>query len=553
MTVPSAAVPGEPRPLTGLPDGADLQPVNILVVDDQPSVLAYLKEVLLQPAQNLVVAESGERALALLAEQEFALVLLDIAMPGMDGFEVAVRLRQNQSGRTTPILFVTSAADNMAWRFQAYAVGGVDFISKPFDRHVVRGKVAVFVELYRQRRQLLRQAVRLQEIEREERAVELASVKAASERRFRHLAEALPNVVWTATEEGRIGYFNRRWREATGLGAAASAGYGWLTAVHQDDRQRLLDSWRRAAQESRELEVECRLRDSAGADRWYLCRALPEPGDQGQSAHWFGSFTDVDEQRKAHERSRAALRLRDEFLAIAAHELRTPLTSARLQVDHLNLLLESAPDLPRVRSKVKGVDRQLVRLTSLVERLLDASQISAGPLQLSCERFDVMEMIIRLGEAFAPEALAAGCELRVSGGPPIFGCWDRVRLEQAIGNLLSNAIKYGSRHPISLDVQQIEDAIQISVQDHGIGIEAESVERIFGKFERAASARNYSGLGLGLWLSSEIAVAHGGTVVVSSELGSGSLFKLTVPVDGAAWSLAVAATAAAVESTPVQH
>ena len=135
-------------------------------------------------------------------------------------------------------------------------------------------------------------------------------------------------------------------------------------------------------------------------DRWYLCRALPEPGDQGKAVHWFGSFTDVDEQRQAHERSRAALRLRDEFLSIAAHELRTPLTSARLQVDHLHLLLESTPDLSRIRVKVNGIDRQIERLTGLVARLLDTSQMSAGPLQLCCEQFDVMEMVIRLGESF---------------------------------------------------------------------------------------------------------------------------------------------------------
>jgi PAS domain S-box-containing protein len=540
-------------PTDAVPDEADLEPVNILLVDDQPSVLAYLQEVLGRPGHNLVLAESGERALVLLAQQEFALVLLDIAMPGIDGFEVAVRLRQNESGRTTPILFVTADGDNMAWRFRAYTVGGVDFISKPFDRHIVRGKVAVFVELYRQRRQLLRQALQLQAVEREARAAEVAGVKAANERRFRHLAEALPIVIWTASEEGRIGYFNRRWQEATGLTVKASAGHGWLTAVHQEDRPRLLESWRHAAQESRQLELECRLRDRAGVDRWYLCRALPEPGDQGKAAHWFGSFTDVDEQRQAHERSRAAIRLRDEFFSIAAHELRTPLTSAQLQVDHLHLLLESAPDLSRIRAKVKGVDRQIERLTGLVERLLDTSQISAGPLQLCCERFDVAEMVMRLGEAFVLEAMGAGCELRVVGGPATFGCWDRIRLEQAVGNLLSNAIKYGSGQPISLAVEPMVDAIQISVQDQGIGIEPESVERIFGKFERAASARNYSGLGLGLWLSSEIATAHGGTVVVSSALGSGSTFTMTVPLDGAAWSLALAAAKAPSGPMLVQH
>jgi PAS domain S-box-containing protein len=518
----------------GGPEGAATEVVKILVVDDQAINLRYLNRVLSHPDQAVFLAESGPMALELVAQHEFAVVLLDVSMPGMDGFEVAARVRQTDVGRLTPILFVTASGDNVDWLFRAYSVGGVDFLAKPLDQHVVRGKVAVFAELFRQKVQLRQQALQLRDAERRERTLERAQLKLEHERRYLHLAESLPNVVWIAGLDCQFEYVNQRWLDITASAVASAMGRGWLDALHPEDREPILRQWLAAIELGADLEGECRLRTREGAYRWYLCRALPERDEAGAVVRWVGSFTDVDQQKKAHEQSRSVIALRDEFIAVASHELRTPLTALRLELDRTMRSIEKtsggAHPEPLVDPKVSAIDRQVNRLTILVNALLDVSRITTGQLVLHRESFDLVEGLARLVGDFDAAAAAAGCELRFSGPAPIHGQWDRTRLDQAVGNLLTNAIKYAPTKPIEIGVQRAGDSVSISVVDRGIGIEPEHVARIFERFERAVPSRNFGGLGLGLWLSRQIALAHGGTIDVSSRVGQGSTFRLTLPV-----------------------
>ena len=513
----------------GSGDSLQTELVNILLVDDQAVNLRYLNQVLAQAQYNIILADSGKMALDLVAKHEFALILLDVTMPGMDGFEVATRIREQEEGRTTPIMFVTASGDNVEWVFRAYSVGGVDFLRKPLDAHVVRGKVAVFAEIFRQKQQLRCQALHLRDVERRERTLELARVKLEHERRYQHLAESLPNVIWIAGLDGCFEYVNRRWHDVTALGAATAMGRGWLEAIHVDDRELILERWRLAAEVSSDLEVECRLRGRDGEYRWHLCRALPERDQGGRIVRWFGSFTDVDQQKQAHEQSRVAIGIRDEFISIASHELRTPLTALRLHLDHLMSVGANRFEDPQTSPNVSAIDRQVNRLTVLIDSLLDVSRMTTGHLVLKRERYEMVEALTRLVDDFKVAASRAGCEFNFSSPEPIYGLWDRVRVDQAVGNLLSNALKYAPAKPIELGVQRVGDNVLISVRDRGIGIDPEHAARIFERFERAVPARNYGGLGLGLWLSRQIALAHGGTIEVSSQVGLGSTFLLTLP------------------------
>jgi PAS domain S-box-containing protein len=504
---------------------------SILLVDDAPSNLLYLRQVLAGPAYRLVTASSGAEALRHIEEREFAVVLLDVAMPEMDGFEVATRMRQQAREQNTPIIFVTASMEAPKWVLRAYGLGAVDFMLKPLDRHVVRGKVAVFAQLFRQRKHIERQAELLQESERRDRELELTRIKLEHEQQYRNLAEALPNVIWTASPEGALTYLSSRWREETGLDQAECLGDAWLAAVHEDDAGPFSVQWRRALEDKAPLHAQCRLRTPDGAYRWFLCQALPQTGGDGALVRWIGSFTDVHDQRQAHDQSRAALRVRDEFLAIASHELRTPLTSLRLQVDALNSTFSHGPAaVDLCGRRVAAVGRDVRRLSALIDNLLDVSRISVGQLILDRRYCDLGEASREVTERFVEcAAQQAGSTLRFQGTGPLFAAVDRLRFEQVLTNLISNAIKYGSGQPIDVAVAQEGGWVRLSVRDRGIGIEPEHRERIFGRFERAAPVQNYGGLGLGLYVAQQIMVAHGGTLEVTSAPGSGAVFTACFP------------------------
>lgn len=225
-----------------------------------------------------------------------------------------------------------------------------------------------------------------------------------------------------------------------------------------------------------------------------------------------------------------AIRARDEFFQIASHELKTPLTPLQMQLDLLVRAFEkSGVQNERVLAKLELASRQTARLGRLVETLLDVSRITSGRLELDLEQCDLAGVVREIADRFRAEARNAGSELRVSADDTVPGRWDVLRLEQIVSNLVSNAIKYGLRKPIDIEVRQSDDTVRVVVTDRGIGIEHETLRRIFGRFERGVSLRHYGGLGLGLFIARQFAEAHGGTVVAQSRPGQGSTFTLVLP------------------------
>jgi PAS domain S-box-containing protein len=508
--------------------------VNILLVDDRPGNLVSLRGVLEGPSYNLVLANSGEEALALILRHEFAVILMDVAMPRIDGFEVAATIKQRERFKYIPIIFVTASVQNIEWIFKAYSVGAVDFLAKPLDAHAVRSKVAVFVQLFLQRKQLERQAVLLKESERRERELEVTRLKLENERRYRNLAESIPHVVWTAGPEGDLQYVNHRWSEITGMSDARSVGTGWHAALHPEDVAALVARWNESVSAGREFEMDCRLRQANGTPRWYLCRGLPEKEGDGRIARWLGTFTDVDAQRRAHEGAQAAVRLRDEFLSVASHELRTPLTALQLQLQSARRLFTQSKEVnERLLNKVSTAVRQTERLSTLVDSLLDVSRIATGRLELHLEDFDLAEATNDVVERLREEAGRAGCEVRLHVKGSVTGHWDRLRIEQVVTNLLSNALKYAPGKPVEITLGPSEEGAALTVRDQGIGIDPEHFPRIFGRFERAVPASHYGGLGLGLYITQQIISAHGGQVTVDSAPGSGATFRVQLPLSSA--------------------
>lgn len=240
------------------------------------------------------------------------------------------------------------------------------------------------------------------------------------------------------------------------------------------------------------------------------------------------------ERLALHEQLEDAVRARDEFLSIASHELKTPLTALTLLVESLTKLggrLQSAPDPGKLERKLTMVERQVHRLTRLVDELLDTSRITSGRMILTLEDgVDLSEIVVETVARFKEALAHASCEVEVHGvRAPIKGRWDRLRLEQVVSNLLTNAMKYGAGSPIEVDAEATDSEATLTVRDHGIGISPAKQKLIFERFERAVSDRQYGGFGLGLWIVREIALAMRGEVSVVSRPGEGAVFHVVLP------------------------
>ncbi|MGZ3480599.1 MAG: sensor histidine kinase, partial [Myxococcaceae bacterium] len=237
---------------------------------------------------------------------------------------------------------------------------------------------------------------------------------------------------------------------------------------------------------------------------------------------------------RLYEEAREAIRLRDEFLSVASHELRTPLTPLNLKLGLLRRLADQAGEgtLPaaQVAADISIAARHVQRLTNLVDHLLDVTHIRAGRLQLQLELVDLAEVVRDAGARLASLAAESGSIIQVEAPAGCTGIWDRMRLEQIATNLLSNALKYGAGKPVQLRLEEEGPAaVVLSVRDAGVGMEPSVLDRIFGRFERGHSGRNYPGLGLGLYFTRQIVAALEGTISVESAPGEGSVFRVVLP------------------------
>lgn len=236
-----------------------------------------------------------------------------------------------------------------------------------------------------------------------------------------------------------------------------------------------------------------------------------------------------------YQQAQAAVRIRDEFLSIASHELKTPLTPLKMQIQILLRLLRDRPlsTLPqeKVNRMLEVAERQVEKLSSLVDDLLDVSRIANGKLSLDLEEFDFGEMVREVVERFCPPLDGGRCDVRieVETTGAIAARLDRFRMEQVVVNLLTNALKYGNNLPIRLMVEATGERIRLAVRDQGVGVSSDDRERIFGRFERAVAGSSQGGLGLGLYIVNQIVQSHGGKVELVSDVGQGSTFIVTLP------------------------
>jgi signal transduction histidine kinase len=397
-------------------------PSKLLIVDDLPENLRALDALIRDDARLVFQASSGEEALSLMLEHEFALAILDVQMPGMDGFELAELMRGTERTRNIPIVFVSAAGRELNYAFKGYEQGAVDFLYKPLDPDAVRSKVNVFVTLDQQRREMRRQMEALERSRREQETL-------------------------------------------------------------------------------------------------------------------------LRELNKTQEELQRSLRMRDDFMSLVAHELRTPLNTLFLETQMRSLQLKRG-NLPafnpeQVGNMIQRDERQIKAMIRLIDDMLDVSRMKSGTLSIRPGKVELMGLLERVVNDLSLQAAAAGSTLQLSSHGPVEGYWDEFRIEQVIVNLLTNALRYGGGGTVEVSVQEIGCHVRIDVRDQGKGIAPDFIDRIFEPYERGARSGEPKGLGLGLYISRQLATSHGGELTVQSTPGEGATFSLLLPCT----EVAVAATA----------
>ena len=367
-----------------------------------------------------------------------------------------------------------------------------------------------------------------------------------SEARFRQLADAMPQIVWTARQDGVLDYTNQRWYEFIDRTEAEVSPADWHVRVHPDDIDNAGRVWAASVDSGQPYVTEFRVRGADDVYRWFLVRALPIRDADGGIVQWYGTCTDIQDQRALHEQNALLLdseraaraeaerasQIKDEFLATLSHELRTPLNAI---LGWANVLRGDPSDTEGVAEGLSIIERNARAQNQIIEDLLDMSRIISGKVRLDVHRTDLAPIVEAAIETVRPAATAKGIRVQTVLDPaarPVSG--DPNRLQQVFWNLLSNAIKFTPRGGrVQVLLERINSHLEVSIIDTGKGIETDFLPHVFDRFRQADSSttRQYGGLGLGLAIVKQLVELHGGTVrVKSGGRDRGTTFIVALPL-----------------------
>jgi PAS domain S-box-containing protein len=548
---------------------------SILLVDDRPENLLAL-EALLEPLDaNLVRANSGDEALKRILAQEFAVILLDVQMPGLNGFETAKLIKAREKSRFIPIIFLTAISKDEQFVFEGYSVGAVDYMFKPFPPDVLRSKVSVFMDLYYKQQQIKEQEQRLRDSERRELELRHIAKLSETEAQMAEVVDSAMDAIITFDARQRITRFNAAAerlfccaaRDAIGkpIGTffppefkedylqticAVSAATKGDPAVGQESRSARVEAFtgRRQGGEQVPLEasISC-LELPAGKTYTLIARDVTERRAAEEAlrsqavslANSAAELTALNEElhRRQAELERA-MSARNRFYASMSHELRTPINAI---IGYNTLLLDHIYG-PLNEKQHRGIERThkaAKHLLELVNDILDLSKIEAGKMEVDLQQVEFPHLVEDLFVTVQPLADEKGSRLSLAmeGGPRTI-ISDPRRLRQILLNLLSNAIKFGEGKPIDVICRPAEEGqFEIEVIDRGQGIPPEDIGRIFDEFiqlskpKRPQGPAQPEGTGLGLPISRGLAKLLGGSLQVESAPGQGSTFRLVVPMN----------------------
>ncbi len=343
-----------------------------------------------------------------------------------------------------------------------------------------------------------------------------------SREHFKFLADNIPAIIWSANANGTPDYFNNRWFDFTGAHVITSDSFH--SSIHPDDASTYMEDWDRAVKNGTSFQMVHRIREGATDNyKWHFTQAIPYRNDNNDLVSWFGISTDINEQKLALEK-------KDEFITIASHELKTPVTSIKGYVQVLQYKFKKDGN-QEAADMLQKADTQINKLTGLITDLLDVKRIENGQFRYEQVTFDFDELVREINEETGRvvKTHRLGCHLDAN----CFISGDRNKIGQVMTNFIDNAAKYSPvGTQIEVETKVINNCVHFSVTDFGIGIPKEQIPNIFDRFFRVTGDKpnTYSGLGLGLYISSEIIKRHNGRIGVESEKDKGSRFYFELPV-----------------------
>ncbi|HEX7365863.1 MAG TPA: response regulator [Pelobium sp.] len=486
----------------------------ILIVDDKRENIYSLKKLLESKGFSVDTALSGEEGLKKVLNTDYALIILDVQMPSMDGFEVAETLSGFNKTKDIPIIFLSAVNTNNQFINKGYESGGIDYVVKPFDPEILLLKVNNFVKLYKQTKELqdTQQALRAEidirkkvQSELKERVEELQNI-----------LEALPLIAFTANERGEIEFANHNWFKYSNSAEEFPQTFNNEVDIKKE--------WQKVLKKRKNLELEVCIKElDSQYFRYHLLRIVPILEDK-KSLKWIGTFTDIEDQKQIEKK-------KDDFLSITSHELKTPLTSVKAYIQLLSRSLKDH-ESAQVKSYIEKAQLQVGKLNELISDLLDVSKIESGELKLNKKPFDAKNLINAALETIQQthddfEVIVEGNETSLMVNA------DEARVEQVLINYLTNALKYSiNQKTVKITREVSDNKLIIKVLDNGVGIPEEKQRLIFSKFYRVEeSSLKFQGLGIGLYICAEIIKKHNGELGVTSSTESGSEFYFSIPIN----------------------
>jgi PAS domain S-box-containing protein len=519
--------------------------INILLVDDYPTNLLLLEGILGNLGHNLVKATSGKEALECVNHQDFALILLDIRMPKLDGFETAKLIRQHLRSQYTPIIFMTAFHNNLNKILQGYSFGAVDYLVKPIVPEILISKVKEFVELFRQT-QKIKQQHNLLELANQELKNEVIQRQQAqqalllSQQRLQYLLFHNPAVIYCCQPFGDFAttFVSDNINEKLGYTAqdVKDDPKFWINHIHPSDRPHIVDKLPSLLKSGMQT-YEYRFLIPDGTYHWIRDELKLIRNAEGHPLEIVGSMIDITERKQAEENLCQALEkekelneLKSRFVSMISHEFRTPLTTilgANELLTHYYQSLTTEKKLvylQRIHNNVK-------HLTQMLDDVLLLGKAEAGKLEVQPELLDLVQICRSLAEEFRISTGSTHQLKFTANNQSIFIEIDEHLLRHILGNLLSNAIKYsptGSTIDFKLACQ--DEVAQFQIQDRGIGISEEDQLRLFESFHRGTNAGKVTGTGLGLAIVKKAVDLLRGDITVNSQLNVGTTFTVTLPL-----------------------
>lgn len=476
--------------------------IKVLAVDDRADGRLAIKTVLTNVDYQLVLAKSGNEALACLNQNEFAVILMDVQMPLMDGFETVRQIKKNELWKYIPIIFLTAINKEIAHIYKGYQYGAVDYIFKPFDPWVLKSKVSVFVDLFKKDQKIRLQSKLLLESKQKKRVQHISEIELESQRLYQSLADAIPHIIWKGKLNGSIDYFNQLWYEYTGYTAQQSLEIGWQSALDTADKDSFLKKWQWAIENKQSFEIECRIKKSDGTSRWHLIRVTFDALEGGSVINWIGTCTDIHHRKEAEEKLQKAWEELEKRIEERTLELELANRALQLEMDERlkaqkEILEISSREQERIGQDLHDGLAQHLTGISFKSKILQ-QKLTTKELEEDKDAYEILDLLKqaigetkRMARGFYPielekrGLLAALTELSVHKEKMfnvVCKCrWDptikieerstQTHLYRIIQEAIHNSIRHGKAKHIQVSgAREFESRIVIRVQDDGVGI-----------------------------------------------------------------------------------